>query len=265
MSHHRIRPIISIFTKYPRQNPLPHHHYRILLSTNLNSPFPRTLPTTTTRNTTSISNHNPARGNHNPMARPLTDAERARAQAHLDAMREAMGAIESFDPERVREAREAVMAAHPIDDSLRAAYAAEQLRGEAEPLAGIEAALACPLLREGARPWGAVVYRVAYGDEYDVAWRRMLELIGSAVREALLEVRDRPDLLQRHQLVVMDDRARFEGASSGAVRDGIGIIWMMSRRRVVGGWITMRARGTTFACWSTTYVWSRLIRCPTPW
>jgi valyl-tRNA synthetase len=142
-------------------------------------------------------------------------------QARVDATREAMGAIESYDADRVREALLAVARDHPVDDAVREACAAEVLRGMAasEPLDGLEDALACPLLAPGRAPWGLAVYRVAYGGAgADAAWRRMLDLIGAKVREDL-EMMDRLDLLPRHRLVVVDDRARFDGASPDRVRE----------------------------------------------
>jgi valyl-tRNA synthetase len=60
------------------------------------------------------------------------------------------------------------------------------------------------------------VYRVSYGN--DEAWRRMLRLIETKVKVALEEANVQKDLLARHQLVVMDDASKFDGAGHREVR-----------------------------------------------
>ncbi|KAL2004628.1 hypothetical protein VTN00DRAFT_3364 [Thermoascus crustaceus] len=64
--------------------------------------------------------------------------------------------------------------------------------------------------------WGFVVYRCTYSD--DGAWQQMLQLIRDGVKSSL-EAEGRMDLLPRHELIVMDDKARFDGATSHEIRD----------------------------------------------
>ncbi|KAK1763087.1 hypothetical protein QBC33DRAFT_550320 [Phialemonium atrogriseum] len=151
---------------------------------------------------------------HATRARRLTGAERARVKAYLDAEHKAMAEITEYDPDRIREARAAVMQAHPIDAALREAYSAELLKNMADPLDPMDKALNCPFLKPDA-PWGLVVYRVSYGD--DAAWEHILAQINENLKESL-EGNDRQDLLARHQLVVMNNRLQFDGATTDQVR-----------------------------------------------
>lgn len=64
--------------------------------------------------------------------------------------------------------------------------------------------------------WGYVIYRCTYQD--DRAWHRMLQLINDHVKSDL-EAEERMDLLPCHQLVVMDDQMKFDGATTHEVRD----------------------------------------------
>ncbi len=144
----------------------------------------------------------------------FTDAQRDSILAHNDARRKALGEIPEYDAGRVGEALAAVYRAHPVDDDLRAAFSRITAIGAGNPLGLVEEATNCRLLRPGA-PWGSVVYRTSYGD--DAAWERMLARIGEVARTSL-EDAFRPDLLALHQLVVMDDRARFEDATPDLVR-----------------------------------------------
>ncbi|KAH6634679.1 hypothetical protein B0J18DRAFT_416893 [Chaetomium sp. MPI-SDFR-AT-0129] len=232
MLYRAIRPKISTFTtrfRYLKRISLPYgvayHHpiSSIKFSSSSNNP-----PTSNPNSTPGNKTNNTAPHNTHPINTPipmakaqLTDADRARVQARNDAMSKALGTIEPYDPDRVREALLAVARDHPVDDALREAYADELLRGMAasEPLDNLERALACPLLAPGA-PWGLAVYRVAYsgGEGADEAWRRMVELIRDSVREDL-DMRGRLDLWPRHRLVVVDDRDRFDGASPDRVRE----------------------------------------------
>lgn len=152
---------------------------------------------------------------HATMARPLTGDERARVKAYLDAGRKAMAEITENDLDRIREARAAVMQAHPIDAALREKYSAELLKSMADPLDGMDKALNCPFLKPDA-PWGLVVYRGSYSD--DAAWEHMLAQINENLKESL-EINDRQALLARHQLVVMNDRSQFDGATPDQVRE----------------------------------------------
>lgn len=144
------------------------------------------------------------------MAPQLTNADRARAQAYLDAMQAAMAAIPEYDPERIQAACEEVARAHPIDDALRQAYSAELLNRMADPVSVSH--VSSNFLKPNA-PWGLVVYRVSYGN--DAAWERMLAQIREDVNTAL---EGQQEQAQRHELVVMDDRSRFDGAGPDQIR-----------------------------------------------
>jgi hypothetical protein len=145
----------------------------------------------------------------------ITDAERSRMQAYRDALHKAMIEITEFDADRVRDAIAAVAKAHPIDDALCQAFRDELDKELISPLESIDHALDCDFLKPDA-PWGMVVYRVSYGD--NTAWERILALINEDVKEASGKPRDRLDVLARHQLVVMNDRSQFDGATPDQVR-----------------------------------------------
>ncbi|KAK2750103.1 hypothetical protein FQN57_004595 [Myotisia sp. PD_48] len=71
----------------------------------------------------------------------------------------------------------------------------------------------CGPLKENTS-WGFVIYRTCYKD--DKAWQKMVQEIQETVQgetEGIL------DLLPRHDLVLMDDKAQFDGATSHEVRD----------------------------------------------
>ncbi|KAL7621056.1 hypothetical protein AAE478_008368 [Parahypoxylon ruwenzoriense] len=89
------------------------------------------------------------------------------------------------------------------------------LAAMADDLDGIDDSLRDENLRVDA-PWGLAVYRVSYSD--DAAWQRMLARIETDMRERL-ELQSRDDLLARHDLVVMDDRAKFDGLKPYEVRE----------------------------------------------
>ncbi|CAG9989194.1 unnamed protein product [Clonostachys byssicola] len=146
------------------------------------------------------------------MARQLTDADRARAQAYLDAMEDAVAAIPEYDPERIQAACEEVARAHPIDDALREAYSAELLKKMADPVS--VSYLSSNFLKDDA-PWGLVVYRGSYNN--DEAWERMLVQIRRDVDTAL-ELAGQQELAKRHDLVIVDDRSRFDGAGPDQIR-----------------------------------------------
>ncbi|CAH0046878.1 unnamed protein product [Clonostachys solani] len=144
------------------------------------------------------------------MARQLTDADRARAQAYLDAMQDAMAAIPEYNPDHIQAACKEVARAHPIDDALREAYSAELLNRMADPVSVSH--VPSNFLKLDA-PWGLVVYRGSYSN--DAAWERMLVQIRHDVDTAL---QGQQEQAQRHDLVTMDDRSRFDGAGPDQVR-----------------------------------------------
>ncbi|EFE43073.1 hypothetical protein TRV_02200 [Trichophyton verrucosum HKI 0517] len=65
-------------------------------------------------------------------------------------------------------------------------------------------------------PWGWVVYRTSYSDEE--AWQKMLNILHERVEKSLKTYK-RMDLLPFHEMIIMDDKARFEGATSHDIRD----------------------------------------------
>lgn len=62
--------------------------------------------------------------------------------------------------------------------------------------------------------WGFVIYRCCYKNEE--AWRKMLECISLNVQS---QMGHRIDLASQHHPVLMDDKARFDGANSHEIRD----------------------------------------------
>lgn len=95
-----------------------------------------------------------------------------------------------------------------------AADAALRDMAMADPLDGLEEALANEDLVPTA-PWGLAVFRTAYGN--DAAWHRILNALEVSAIESLA-LRGRSDLLERHQLVRVEDRAALDGAASRDVR-----------------------------------------------
>ncbi|TLD21139.1 hypothetical protein PspLS_09235 [Pyricularia sp. CBS 133598] len=83
-------------------------------------------------------------------------------------------------------------------------------------LAGIDKGLACWEQRHPAAPWGMAVFRTDYGD--DDAWRRVVAALQSKISDSL-ELYRREDLLARHRLVLVEDRAALDGASVVDVRE----------------------------------------------
>lgn len=71
-------------------------------------------------------------------------------------------------------------------------------------------------------PWGFNIYRCSYGN--DKAWQRMLQLIDKHVRQTL-EIEDAMDLYPRHKPVIVEDKEKFDGATSHDVRDHF-IAWV---------------------------------------
>ena len=70
------------------------------------------------------------------MARPLTNAERARVRAHMGYPDKAMAVIteSEFDPDKVNAAHEAAAMAYPVSKEMFQAYSAEVLTEMADPL-----------------------------------------------------------------------------------------------------------------------------------
>lgn len=96
-----------------------------------------------------------------------------------------------------------------------AADAALRAMAMAEPLDGLKEALANEDLVPVA-PWGLAVFRTAYGN--DTAWHRMLDALEAAAAESLA-LCGQSDLLERHQLVRIEDRAALDGAGLRDVRE----------------------------------------------
>ncbi|EFQ97702.1 hypothetical protein MGYG_00741 [Nannizzia gypsea CBS 118893] len=64
--------------------------------------------------------------------------------------------------------------------------------------------------------WGFVVYRCSYNNED--AWQAILQQLRDKIARSL-ELEEREDLLPRHEMILMDDRAKFNGATSHDIRD----------------------------------------------
>ena len=150
------------------------------------------------------------------MARPLTDAERARVRAHMDHLDKAMAVIteSEFDPDKVNAAHEAAARAYPVSKELFQAYRAEVLTEMADPLRVLNDLF--DILKPDA-PWGLAVYRASYND--DAAWHRILSVLRRDIESSLAVYQAQPGLLARHELVVMDYQSKFEGAGPKKIRE----------------------------------------------
>ncbi|KAG2419931.1 hypothetical protein HFD88_004728 [Aspergillus terreus] len=65
-------------------------------------------------------------------------------------------------------------------------------------------------------PWGFLVYRCTYRD--DKAWQRMVQYIQDHA-QSWLESEQRTDLIPSHDPVFLNDKTKFDGATSHDVRD----------------------------------------------
>lgn len=72
--------------------------------------------------------------------------------------------------------------------------------------------------REGIEGYEESALRSASRDD-GVGGGRILALINEDAKEAVEKLRDRPDVLARHRLVVMNDRSQFNGATPDQVRE----------------------------------------------
>ncbi|EEH33432.1 hypothetical protein PAAG_04482 [Paracoccidioides lutzii Pb01] len=86
---------------------------------------------------------------------------------------------------------------------------------ETKPLVSIDQALKDDKLKRD-KTWGFVVYRCSYKDED--AWKNMLDLIRCHM-EDYLTAAGGGDLWAQHELIAIDNKAQFDGASSHVVRD----------------------------------------------
>jgi hypothetical protein len=126
-----------------------------------------------------------------------------------------MAAIPVFDHDKVKAAWEAVNKAHPISKDLLQAYHAEQEAEMTEPLKVLPN---YSLILKSDAPWGLAVYRVSYSD--DAAWDRMLSELRQDIDSSLAMRRQaQADLCSRHELVVMDDASKFDGAGPDKIRE----------------------------------------------
>lgn len=64
--------------------------------------------------------------------------------------------------------------------------------------------------------WGFVIYRCSYNNED--AWQTILQRIRDEMAECL-EDQGQEDLLPRHEIIIMDDKAKYDGATSHDIRD----------------------------------------------
>ena len=65
-------------------------------------------------------------------------------------------------------------------------------------------------------PWRFAIYRCSYKDES--AWNHLVQYMEKYIK-VVLECNERMDLLPHHQLVINDDMAKFNRATSHEVRD----------------------------------------------
>ncbi|KUL89360.1 hypothetical protein ZTR_03662 [Talaromyces verruculosus] len=96
-------------------------------------------------------------------------------------------------------------------------------------LSGVVKSMKQPHLGQGVDPWGFVIYRCTYGS--DAAWKRMIDLIKSNLKGKATDLSlnqhpeegwddlDVQDLLPRHELTLIEDRDKLDGATSHEVRD----------------------------------------------
>lgn len=96
-------------------------------------------------------------------------------------------------------------------------------------LSGVVKSIKEPHLGQGVDPWGFVVYRCTYGS--DDAWKRMIDLIKSNLKGKATDLSlnqhpgegwddlDVQNLLPRHELTLIEDRDKLDGATSHEVRD----------------------------------------------
>ncbi|KAK3295593.1 uncharacterized protein B0H64DRAFT_395717 [Chaetomium fimeti] len=140
----------------------------------------------------------------------LTDADRARERAYKEAFVKALDQLPLNDPDRIRKAFTAAGEAHPIHPAVHRLHLNVQKIDDG--FDGIEEALSDRNLKADA-PWGMALYRTAYGDE--AAWRHMVARIKGSMERSVMGW---DDIRARHQLVVMDDRSQFDGATIDQVR-----------------------------------------------
>lgn len=93
-------------------------------------------------------------------------------------------------------------------------------RAGCPPLIWIDDTINDAKLVPGRCKWGFVVYRTAYAPGTDAAWARMVAQLRQDADETLgLLQRIDDDLGARHELVLMDDVNRFDGAPTHDVRE----------------------------------------------
>ncbi|TLD08606.1 uncharacterized protein PgNI_07373 [Pyricularia grisea] len=151
-------------------------------------------------------------------ARTLSSARLVRQPLHAPSAaapknRPAPPPQPSFVPTRGLRARPFVTPASCSTPPMAATEAGAEKSTE---LAGIDKGLACWEQRHPAAPWGMAVFRTDYGD--DDAWRRVVAALQSKIPDSL-ELYRREDLLARHRLVFVEDRAALDGASVADVRE----------------------------------------------
>ena len=66
---------------------------------------------------------------------------------------------------------------------------------------------------------GFSIYRCTYKD--NKAWERVLQQLQGAVQKSL--EKDAPELIPHHQLVINDNSAKFNGATSHEIRDPLNV------------------------------------------
>ncbi|CAN9232199.1 unnamed protein product [Alternaria sp. RS040] len=131
------------------------------------------------------------------MARPLTDAERARVRAHMDFLDRAMAVIREseFDPDKVNAAHMAAARAYPVSKGMFQAYSAEVLI-EAQP--GLVARYELVLMNDQSKFEGAGPEKIREHfhswavDELQRNWRADRE---PATKDEITDAAGSPDYL----------------------------------------------------------------------
>ena len=194
-------PLITVVTRHSR------------LPSALSSWYP--LPTKTHVFPIGITAPSQARLNFATTATKFIDAdEKAREMTRMRAYDEefvkALDQLPISDPDRIHKAYTAAMKAHPINPMIHK----RNLRRDKieEGYEGIEEALSDQNLKVDA-PWGMAMYRTSYDDE--AAWQHIVAQIKGAMEISLIGWED---IRARHDLVIMDDRSQFDGATIDQIR-----------------------------------------------
>ncbi|KAH6850065.1 hypothetical protein B0I37DRAFT_370612 [Chaetomium sp. MPI-CAGE-AT-0009] len=138
--------------------------------------------------------------------------ERARERAYDEAFAKALDQLPINDPDRVRKAFIAAGEAEPINPKTHELNLSLMTKKNDKGHDGIQHALGDRNLKTDA-PWGMALYRTAYGDE--AGWQHIIAKIKGSMEIWMVGWEE---IVARHQLVLMDDRSQFDGATIDQVR-----------------------------------------------